>query len=186
MRGNFLCGKLAVGKETPLTTMTKEQVIAALEARQKNAFCTIRISRPAKLRAAHKHLDLRRVSEIQFQSKGEYGNKKIVRDAIEAGIRDEPKLPLYVASVEKVKQIKFWHHTNGNVSLPQPQGGNGTLWARWELDGQPVSDESVDTLLTAEDTIAGRARKSEALRAAAALGQAPHNTINLENIVEIR
>jgi hypothetical protein len=186
LTGIFLYGKLAVGKESPDTTMKKEEVIQALEARQKAAFCTLKISRPAKLRAAHKALNLRRVSEIQFQVKTDYANRKPVKLAVQNRDRLPPQLPSHIERVEVIKQIKFWHHKNGNVSLPQPQGGNGPLWSRWELDGQPVTDEEVDSLLTAEDTIAGRAKKAEYMRQCESEGKAPFNTVILENIVEIR
>jgi molybdopterin/thiamine biosynthesis adenylyltransferase len=82
--------------------------------------------------------------------------------------------------VEIVDGVKFWNHTNGNVSLPLPQGGNGATRSQWLLDGNPVDESEIDAMLLASEKTIKQTKEQ-----AADKGQALFNTIKLENIVSI-
>lgn len=180
LRGNFFCGKLRRGKKAPTPPMKKEQVIAALATRARGTFATITVNRAAKVRKAFEAVDLRKESKIQFQIGVDYANRRPVREAVESGEREAPELPAYVASVETVDGVKLWHHTNGNISLPLPQGGNGATRSQWLLGGQPVEESEIAGMLLASE-LKTKQNKEET----EAKGQAMFNTIKLENIVSI-
>lgn len=160
--------------------MKKEEIASILSARQRGTFATLTVNRAAKVRKAFENLDIRKESKIQFQIGVDYANRQPVRDAIANGKREAPELPAYVASVEEINGVRFWNHTNGNVSLPLPQGGNGVTRSQWLLNGQPVEESEIAGMLLASEQTNKQTKEQ-----AAEKGQALFNTIKLENIVAI-
>ena len=160
--------------------MKKNEIVEALASRARGTFATLTVNRAAKVRKAFEAVDLRKESKIQFQIGIDYASRRPVRDAVEAGEREAPELPPYVASVEVIEGVRFWNHTNGNVSLPLPQGGNGTTRSQWLLNGSPVEESEIAGMLLASEQT-NKQTKAEA----ESKGQALFNTIKLENIVSI-
>ena len=155
--------------------MHETTIAQALENRQRGGFFTLYVDRPANTRKGVTQ-DIRKQSVLQGQL-CDYANKKIVREAVEDGIRDTPVLPSYVKEQFVLQNVSFWRGNNGQVYLPVPLVGNKPQ-VTWIMDGVEVAKEDIAPLLLASEL-----RESQPNEEA---GQVAFVGIKVENIVEVR
>lgn len=161
--------------------MTIEEIANALANRDKGQFASVVVNRPAKLRKTFAGENLRKRSKLTIQL-ADYARRAPVQQAVEAGDREAPSLPPYVASAFYVDGVRFWQGKNGKVYFPAPLAGEaGQAKVEWLENGQPVALESIAHKLLASET-AKRPSKAET----EAKGQAQFVGIGLENVESIR
>jgi hypothetical protein len=157
--------------------MDQCQIARILAAKQKGTFFTVRMVRPAKLRAAFKLLDIRKESSFQGMTGVDYAMRAPVRSAVESGERCAPELPSWVERVEHIEGIKFWVK---GAQWYFPMVFIKSLNAQWWSDDQPVELSIIRDMLLASE-YAERATKTEVEE----LHQAQFNAIKVENILEL-
>jgi len=155
--------------------MHESTIAQALENRQRGGFFTLYVDRPANIRKGVAE-DIRKQSVFQGQL-CDYSAKKIVREAIADGTRDEPVLPSYVKESFYVGNVRFWRGQNGQVYFPVPLVGNKPQ-VTWTKDGTVVTRDEIAPLLLASEL--RESTPSEEKSQVAFVG------IKVENIVEVR
>ena len=138
---------------------------------------TLRMERQAKLKKAFKGADLKVRSTYSCQ-RAEYGNKEVVRRAVQNGLRHAPKLPEWAQRFE-VEGVTFWRHKQNKTEyFPFPLFGDKKQ--QWLLNGQEVNREDVRHMVLASE-LAERPTKEDL----ADKGQAPFRTPKVKNILSI-
>ena len=159
--------------------MNKETIIKTLSTRHRATCFSITVNRTAKLLKEFKGINLRKVSTYSLQL-ASYGKRSPVKQAIESGEREAPKLPSYVKHAERLDNgLSFWIGYNGQEYLAMPLFGD-SVRSKWILDEKEVRLEEVSHMLLASETKAKRS-KSEA----ESEGQALFSAIKLENVESI-
>lgn len=163
--------------------MNASDIIKALATRQAGGALSIVVNRPAKvLKAlAGEAGEIRKVSRYSLQL-ASYARRQPVREAVESGEREAPKLPAWVERSEKLGNgLNFWIGKNRKQYLALPVfGDKGSARVEWLRDGRPVEKIEIARFLLASE-LADHPSKSETEEK----GQAQFNAITLENIAEI-
>jgi hypothetical protein len=160
-------------------TMTTEQVAAALATKRKGTIFTLRVARPAKLRAGSRDMDIVKASVMQGMANTDYASRGPVREAVALGERDAPALPKHIEKTFTENDVKFWKGHNGEIYLPVCLTGNHAE-VTWLQDGEEVSlDEIKDHLLASE--YASRTDKDDL----AERGQVPFIGVNVKHIESV-
>ena len=157
--------------------MTVSQIASILTAKQGGSFYSVKVNRPGKVRKGVAD-NITKVSVFQGML-AEYSNRKPVKDAVVAGERDTPIMPVWAESIE-IEGMRFWRNVkNGNLYLPVCVTGNPSK-AQWYRNGEPVNlDDVKDNLLASE--YAPKPSKEETEEK----GQALFVAVSVENIESI-
>lgn len=134
--------------------MTKDSIIEKLGARHAGAFVTVNVKKTlgkgdvyAKLASEAGTIEKLTSFQVKLHP---YETRKDIREAIEAGEREKPSLPVFVESVEKLKNhLTFWHGKNGQVYLALPSGNTETK-TKFFRNGKEVSREEIARFLCAK------------------------------------
>jgi len=110
----------------------------------------------------------------------DYASRKPVREAVEQGEREAPKLPTHIADVFHIQGVKFWRGKDGQVYFPMPISGNKPK-VKWLANGTEVPYDEVKSYLLACETY-----KKPEKSAIEDNNQAQFNAIKVENILEIK
>ena len=157
--------------------MTVSQIASILTAKQGGSFYSVKVNRPGKVRKGVAD-NITKVSVFQGML-AEYSNRKPVKDAVVAGERDAPMMPVWAESIE-IEGMRFWRNVkNGNLYLPVCVTGNPSK-AQWYRNGEQVNlDDVKDALLASE--YATKPSKEETEEK----GQALFVAVSVENIESI-
>lgn len=155
--------------------MTIEQIAQTLSQRGAGEIFTVEMIRPAKVRKGVSQ-DIKKHSVFQGQH-CDYANRSPVREAIEAGVRDEPQLPGHIAYSFQEDGVRFWQGKNGEVYLPVVifDGHNKTTWYS---NGAEVAKSDIAMYLLASENSKPKDNTDK--------GQVPFVGINVQNILDIR
>lgn len=162
--------------------MKLQSILSSLAARKGGQAVSITVNRPAKVRKtlAAEAGEIRKVSTYSLQLAA-YAARQPVKEAIELGEREAPKLPEWVERSEKIGGVNFWFGKNESVYLALPVfGDKGKARVQWLRNGKSVEKNEIEKFLLASET-AERPTKDETENK----GQAQFNAILLENIAEI-
>lgn len=164
--------------------MKANTITERLSARRKGTCVRIIVDRPAetykKLASEAGEIRKRTAYSVQLAS---YANRQPVRDAVASGEREAPTLPAWVARTEDAGNgLRFWFHANGTAYLALPVfGDKSRARVQWTRNGAKVQKNEIEKFLTAKETAAVPSAAELAEK-----GQAPFNTIKLENIANLR
>jgi len=163
--------------------MTAQQIIEAVGNRKRGTSARIIVNREAKIykKLAGEAGEIRKRSVYNLQL-ASYGNRAPVKQAVEAGEREAPQLPVWVEKTEQFGPVNFWIGKNGQVYLALPTfGDKSKAIVQWTRDGKKVNKMEIARFLTAAETPAILTAEEMAER-----GQVGFNAIKLENIERIR
>lgn len=157
--------------------MNVTEIARILTAKQGGSFYSVKVNRPGKVRKGVAD-NITKVSVFQGML-ADYSNRKPVKDAIEAGERDAPVMPVWAESVE-IEGMRFWQNTKtGQHYLPVCVTGNPAK-AQWYRNGEPVNlDDVKDSLLASEYATKPSKEATEAK------GQALFVAVSVDNIESI-
>jgi hypothetical protein len=159
--------------------MTPHEISDALETRKGGQFVTVFISRPAHLRAAFAHMNIRKISRVQLQL-ADYANRAPVKEAVENGTREAPVLPKHISHVETIGNVRFWIGFNGKTYLPYPViPGNTTT--EYTMNGKVVTADVIKSYCLASEF-----PNRPSVEALAERGQVPFIGVTVENVMDIR
>lgn len=157
--------------------MTVSQIASILTAKQGGSFYSVKVNRPGKVRKGVAD-NITKVSVFQGMM-AEYSNRKPVKDAVDAGDRNAPVMPVWAESVE-VEGMRFWRNIKtGQHYLPVCVTGNPSK-ATWFRNGEEVTLDAIkDSLLASE--YAPKPTKEETEEK----GQALFVAVSVDNIESI-
>lgn len=128
--------------------MTPQQIALTLDSRPKGSFFSVVSRRPAKVRKGVNHV-IEKISHTQFQL-CDYSKTANVKNGIQSGEREAPKLPNGVAEIIVMGNCKFYKYHNGSMCFGGVISGNPSR-SEFLLDGKPVSEcEITDYVLSSE------------------------------------
>lgn len=173
-------------ESTTNLSMKKQEILKALGKLQPGSLCVVTVNREALTRAATPEAGKIRKETIYHFQLCAYANRKPVRKAIEAGLRDEPELPRHIRKSENAGNgLKFWIGYNGVEYLALPVfGDRAKFTVTWTRDGKPVNVKDIWQYLTAEERRSVERAKYEK-KEREAKGQAVARGVKLTNVKSI-
>lgn len=157
--------------------MNKQDIIKALETRKRGQFFSLNVKRPAKAlkKYVDESLEKKSVFTCQLAS---YAKRKPVIHAVNEAVREAPKTPSWVVRVEKIGNLTFWHHANGQQYLAAPV--ISSQQTQWLQDGKKTP-----LALIAHKLQASEKKQKATKEELAEKGQAQFMAVKLENIINI-
>ena len=157
--------------------MKKAEIIKAMAARKGGQFFTLNVKRQAKKLKAYNEENLEKQSMITCQL-ASYARRQPVMSAIQAGVRDTPKTPQWVQKVEKIGELTFWQHSNGQEYLAAPMISSHKV--AWLENGVITDLAHIKNKLQKVETT-----KKPSKAELAQKGQVRFVAVKLENILDI-
>ena len=160
--------------------MTQNEISQNIGTKPAGTFFTFTVDRPCKVRKSAGNVEVRKVSKLQGMTKVNYANRAPVKNAVAAGLRDEPELPSHIEKSFTEGNVRFWQGKNGEVYLPICLNTQNVAQVQYFLDGRLSDKQTVTPLVLASEVATSPTKETTEDK-----GQAQFIGVNIKNIKAI-